>query len=66
MLRGEIRLVNLDPVAGAEANKRRPAVIVSNDGAKRHGSPGWPRRRNRDPSHVKRHPGAPLPGQALS
>jgi mRNA interferase MazF len=33
MLRGEIRLVNLDPVIGAEANKRRPAVIVSNDGA---------------------------------
>jgi mRNA interferase MazF len=25
--------VNLDPVVGAEANKRRPAVIVSNDGA---------------------------------
>jgi mRNA interferase MazF len=33
MQRGEIRLVNLDPVVGAEANKRRPAVIVSNDGA---------------------------------
>lgn len=33
MLRGDIRLVNLDPVVGAEANKRRPAVIVSNDGA---------------------------------
>jgi mRNA interferase MazF len=33
MLRGEIRVVNLDPVIGAEANKRRPAVIVSNDGA---------------------------------
>ena len=33
MLRGEIRLVNLDPVVGAEANQRRPAVIVSNDGA---------------------------------
>jgi mRNA interferase MazF len=33
MLRGEIRLVNLDPVVGTEANKRRPAVIVSNDGA---------------------------------
>ncbi|MHB8319256.1 MAG: type II toxin-antitoxin system PemK/MazF family toxin [Acidimicrobiales bacterium] len=33
MLRGEIRLVNLDPVVGTEANKRRPAVIVSNDEA---------------------------------
>jgi mRNA interferase MazF len=33
MLRGEIRLVNLDPAVGAEADKRRPAVIVSNDGA---------------------------------
>ena len=33
MRRGEIRLVDLDPVRGAEANKRRPGVIVSNDGA---------------------------------
>ena len=33
MLRGEICLVDLDPVIGAEANKRRPAVLVSNDGA---------------------------------
>ena len=33
MRRGEIRLVNLDPTLGEEANKRRPAVIVSNDGA---------------------------------
>jgi mRNA interferase MazF len=33
MRRGEIRLVELDPVRGAEASKTRPAVIVSNDGA---------------------------------
>jgi len=33
MQRGEIRLVDLEPAKGAEANKRRPAVIVSNDGA---------------------------------
>ncbi|MBC7762347.1 MAG: type II toxin-antitoxin system PemK/MazF family toxin [Candidatus Saccharibacteria bacterium] len=33
MLRGEIRLVDLDPVRGSEANKRRPAIIVSNDRA---------------------------------
>src|SRR5258708_17948982 len=33
MRRGEIRMVDLDPVRGAEANKRRPAMIVSNDGA---------------------------------
>jgi mRNA interferase MazF len=33
MRRGEIRLVNLDPIVGAEANKTRPAIIVSNDGA---------------------------------
>jgi mRNA interferase MazF len=31
--RGEIRLVDLDPTRGSEANKRRPAVVVSNDGA---------------------------------
>lgn len=33
MLRGEIRLVDLDLVRRSEANKRRPAVIVSNDRA---------------------------------
>lgn len=33
MQRGEIWLVDLDPTRGAEAAKRRPAVIVSNDGA---------------------------------
>ena len=33
MRRGEIRLVDLDPARGAETNKRRPAIIVSNDGA---------------------------------
>jgi mRNA interferase MazF len=33
MRRGEIRWVDLDPVRGAGASNRRPAVIVSNDGA---------------------------------
>ena len=33
MLRGEIRLVDLDPARVGEGNKRRPAVLVSNDGA---------------------------------
>lgn len=33
MLRGEIRLVDLEPTKGAEADKRRPAVLVSNDEA---------------------------------
>ena len=33
MRRGEIRWVDLDPVRGPESDKRRPAVIVSNDGA---------------------------------
>lgn len=33
MLRGEIRLADVDPVRDSEANKRRPAVIVSNDRA---------------------------------
>jgi mRNA interferase MazF len=33
MLRGEIRLVDLDPARSGEAQKRRPAVLVSNDGA---------------------------------
>ncbi len=35
MRRGEIRMVDLEPVRGAEANKRRPCVVVSNDGANR-------------------------------
>lgn len=33
MRRAEIRMVSLDPVRGAESNKTRPAVVVSNDGA---------------------------------
>ena len=31
--RGEIREVDLEPVRGSEANKRRPAIVVSNDAA---------------------------------
>jgi mRNA interferase MazF len=31
--RGAIFLVNLDPARSSEANKQRPAIIVSNDGA---------------------------------
>lgn len=33
MRRREIRWVDLDPARGVESNKRRPGVIVSNDGA---------------------------------
>jgi mRNA interferase MazF len=33
MRRGEIRWIDLDPVRGPEASTRRPAVLVSNDGA---------------------------------
>lgn len=33
MLRGEIWNVDLEPTRGSEANKRRPAVVVSNDRA---------------------------------
>lgn len=33
MRRGDIALVDLEPARGAEANKFRPAVLVSNDGA---------------------------------
>lgn len=32
MQRGEIRVVDLGPSLGAEAARRRPAVLVSNDG----------------------------------
>ncbi len=33
MLRGELRLTDLDPTRGSEADKRRPAILVSNDHA---------------------------------
>lgn len=33
MRRGEVCLVDLGPARGSEANKRRPAVVVSNDRA---------------------------------
>lgn len=33
MLRGEVRLTDLESVRGSEADKRRPSVIVSNDRA---------------------------------
>jgi mRNA interferase MazF len=33
MQRGDITLVDLGPIRGAEASKLRPAVLVSNDGA---------------------------------
>lgn len=33
MRRGELRLVDLEPVRGSEMDTRRPAVVVSNDAA---------------------------------
>ena len=35
MRRGDVVWVDLTPVRGSEADMRRPAVIVSNDGANR-------------------------------
>jgi mRNA interferase MazF len=35
MRRGDVYLVDLEPVRGAETNKTRPAVLVSNDAANR-------------------------------
>lgn len=35
MRRGDVYLVDLEPVRGSEANKTRPAVIVSNNAANR-------------------------------
>ncbi|MGI5443300.1 type II toxin-antitoxin system PemK/MazF family toxin [Streptomyces shenzhenensis] len=35
MKRGDIYLVDLEPVVGHEANKKRPAVLVTNDAANR-------------------------------
>ena len=35
MRRGDVVWVDLDPAHGSEASKRRPAVVVSNDGANR-------------------------------
>jgi mRNA interferase MazF len=36
MKRGEVWWVNFDPSVGGEAQKRRPAVIVSNDASNQH------------------------------
>lgn len=33
MLRGEVRLTDLEPSRGSQADKRRPVIIVSNDRA---------------------------------
>jgi len=33
MQSGEVRLIDLEPARGSEANKRRPGIIVSNDRA---------------------------------
>lgn len=33
MRRGEVRLTDLDPARGSEADQRRPAILVSNDRA---------------------------------
>jgi mRNA interferase MazF len=33
IFRGEVRLIDFDPAMGSEVNKRRPAVVVSNDRA---------------------------------
>lgn len=35
MRRGEIRIADLEPVRGSEADKTRPVVVVSNDAANR-------------------------------
>ncbi len=35
MRRGDVVWVDLEPTLGSEAGKRRPAVVVSNDGANR-------------------------------
>lgn len=35
MRRGDVVWVDLEPVRGSESSKRRPAVVVSNDGANR-------------------------------
>ena len=36
MRRGDVYWVDLEPARGSEANKTRPAVIVSNDAANQH------------------------------
>jgi mRNA interferase MazF len=36
MKRGDVWWVNLEPSAGGEVRKQRPAVIVSNDAANKH------------------------------
>lgn len=35
MRRGDVVWVDFEPIRGSEADKRRPAIVVSNDGANR-------------------------------
>ena len=35
MRRGDVYLVDFDPARGSEANKTRPAILLTNDGANR-------------------------------
>ncbi len=56
MKRGEIWLINLDPTIGAEIAKKRPALIINEDGV------GRLPLRIIAPHHQLE---APLPGRAL-
>ena len=44
MRRGEVRLTDLNPARGSEADKRRPAIVVSNDRANATARESEPRR----------------------
>ncbi len=61
MLRGEMRLTDLDPARGSEADKRRPAIIVSNDRANTSAGPLGVWRGDRGSGHQHRHADLSVP-----
>lgn len=71
--RGDLLLVNLDPVLGREIGKTRPAVVVQNDIGNRH-SPtlivvpvtGWSQMKAEFPFCVEIPPEAGLPKRSLA
>ena len=60
--RGDIHIVDFEPSQGAEANKKRPAIIVSNAGTNRNAASRRWRRDQRCPAYKQCRRDPPVPG----
>lgn len=63
---GGIRMIDLDPVRGSGADKRRPTVLVSNDGANTTATQLGRRCGDRRTRHVQHATRLPVPGSPAS